>query len=142
MDIQHRFPIAASIERVFDHVTKPSGLDTWWTKTSAGAPVLGSRYDLGFGPVYQWAAKVTAVDPPRRIAWRMVDADADWTGTTVGFLLEREGDGTLVEFAHEGWLGSNVHYRISSFCWAMYLRLLKLNLETGLRVEYERRLDV
>jgi hypothetical protein len=36
----------------------------------------------------------------------------------------------------------NHHFRTSSYCWAMYLRLLKQNLEAGLFVVYEKRLDV
>jgi hypothetical protein len=60
----------------------------------------------------------------------------------VGFRLRPEGKGTGVEFYHAGWPSANSHYRISTFCWAMYLRLLKRHIETGEVVEYERRLDV
>ncbi len=34
------------------------------------------------------------------------------------------------------------HYRISCYCWAMYLRILKRYLEHGETVQYARRLDV
>ena len=34
------------------------------------------------------------------------------------------------------------HYRISSYCWAIYLRVLRRYLEHGERVAYEQRLDV
>jgi hypothetical protein len=36
----------------------------------------------------------------------------------------------------------SAHYRTSSFCWAMYLRLLKRYVEHGEVVPYEKRLDV
>jgi hypothetical protein len=35
----------------------------------------------------------------------------------------------------------NEHYRISTFCWAMYLRLMKKAIETGEVVPYAVRLD-
>jgi hypothetical protein len=44
-------------------------------------------------------------------------------------------------FAHRGWPEANDHYRTSSFCWAMYLRLMKRHLETGEQVPYAIRLD-
>jgi hypothetical protein len=34
------------------------------------------------------------------------------------------------------------HYRISCYCWAMYLRILKRYLEHGEQVPYAKRLDV
>ncbi|MCH8956850.1 SRPBCC domain-containing protein, partial [candidate division KSB1 bacterium] len=37
---------------------------------------------------------------------------------------------------------ANEHYRVSCYCWAMYLRLLKRYVEHGETVPYEDRLDV
>ncbi|QQS40328.1 MAG: SRPBCC domain-containing protein [Acidobacteriota bacterium] len=48
---------------------------------------------------------------------------------------------TIVRFSHTGWPNDNDHYRISSFCWAMYLRLMKKYVEDGTVVEYSKRLD-
>lgn len=48
---------------------------------------------------------------------------------------------TSVRFSHTGWPEDNDHYRISSFCWAMYLRLMKKWVEDGTVVEYARRLE-
>jgi hypothetical protein len=41
-----------------------------------------------------------------------------------------------------GWPVDNEHWRISCYCWAMYLRLLRRYLEHGEIVPYERRLEV
>src|SRR5262249_19883740 len=142
MDILHEFPIAVPIKKVFDGVSLPSGLDTWWTKQSSGKPALGNRYQLDFGPGFHWAGRVVAVEAPLRTGYEITDADADWKGTRVGLELATQGAGTLVRFAHRGWKEANAHYRVSSFCWAMYLRLLRLHLETGLFVEYDQRLAV
>jgi uncharacterized protein YndB with AHSA1/START domain len=141
-DILHDFPINAPPARVFEVLCSPAGLDAWWTKQSDGTPGVGSGYRLYFGPGYDWAALMRRYEPARAVEWEITSADDDWRGTRVGFRLRPEGKGTGVEFYHAGWPSANSHYRISTFCWAMYLRLLKRHIETGEVVEYERRLDV
>jgi hypothetical protein len=72
----------------------------------------------------------------------MLHADADWLDTTVEFRLSWRDAQTWVEFAHVGWPAMNEHYRISNFCWAMYLRVLRRSLEYGEVVAYADRLQV
>jgi uncharacterized protein YndB with AHSA1/START domain len=141
-DILQDFPIRATPARVFDAVSAPAGLDVWWTKRCAGEPARGAEYELDFGPGYSWRAIVTLCEAPIRFELRITEADADWTGTLVGFELTSIERGTWVRFSHRGWPAANEHYRVSVHCWAMYLRLLRRHLEEGEVVEYERRLDV
>jgi uncharacterized protein YndB with AHSA1/START domain len=141
-DILHDFPINAPPARVFEVLCSPSGLAAWWTKESEGTPGVGNRYRLYFGSAYDWAAVMSRYEPIREVEWEMTTSDEDWKGTRVGFRLAPAGSGTQIEFHHTGWPSANQHYRISTFCWAMYLRLLKRYIETGEVVEYERRLDV
>ena len=77
----------------------------------------------------------------KHLNWRS-QSDPDWLGSRVGFRLDVKNEMTWVEFYHNGWPESNEHYRISCYCWAMYLRILKRNLEHGETVAYEKRLDV
>jgi len=69
-------------------------------------------------------------------------ADTEWVGTNVGFHLQATGGATQVRFHHTGWPDASEHYRISCYCWAMYLRILRRHLEHRESVPYERRLDV
>jgi len=140
-DILQDFPIRAEPARVFAAISTPRGLDEWWTLTSSGEAREGATYDLGFGPSYQWRAVVTACEPGTRFELRLTDADPDWTGSVVGFALEPFEGGTLLRFSHRGWPAPNEHYRTSSHCWALYLRVLRRHLEHGERVPYEKRLD-
>jgi hypothetical protein len=123
VDILLDFPIKAPMDRVFRAVSTPQGLDTWWTKRSAGRPHEGEEYELSFGPDHQ-------------------HADSDWIHTRVGLRLERRGAVTWVRFHHTGWPSASEHFRISCNCWAMYLRVLRRSLEHGESVPYEGRLDV
>lgn len=141
-DILHDLPIKASTKRVFELVSTPAGLDVWWADRSAGKPGANALYDLGFGPEYQWQARVTTYSPDSAFELEFVKADDDWTGTRVGFQLEPRGDRTWLRFSHTGWPSANEHYRISCNCWAAYLRILRRFLEHGETVPYADRLDV
>jgi len=141
-DILHDFPISAPLNRVFDAVSTPAGLDQWWTKRSTGIPRVGAEYELGFGPGYDGRAVVSKHMPPLELEYQIVRADGDWLGTRVGFVLRDAGGVTQMRFSHTGWPDAGPHFRTSSFCWAMYLRVLRRFLEAGETVPYERRLEV
>lgn len=141
-DILHDLPIKAPIEKVFRAISTPEGLDSWWAKSSAGKPEQGAEYELSFGPEYNWLARVTRCVAPVEFELQLVQADNDWVGSRVQFMLETRGKITWLRFSHSGWPGVNEHYRISCNCWAMYLRILRRSLEHGESVPYEERLDV
>ncbi len=141
-DIVHHFPIKASRQKVFAALSTPLGLDQWWTNESLGEPGPGEEYELGFGPESKWRAQISKYLPPEEFEMQLTTADDDWRGTRVGFLLNEKDSLTEVEFYHSGWPEDNDHYRISCYCWAMYLRLLKRYVEFGEVVPYEDRLDV
>jgi uncharacterized protein YndB with AHSA1/START domain len=140
-DIFHDFPIQAPPERVFEAVSTPAGLDCWWTKKSRGRAAAGEEYTLWFGPKYDWRARVTRCVAPSEFELQIVGANEDWNGTRVGFGLQGEQT-TNVHFYHTGWPEANEHWRISCYCWAMYLRILRRYLEYGESVAYEDRLTV
>ena len=141
-DIFHDFPIKAPVDRVFRAVSTPAELDHWWTARSVGEPRLGAEYELWFGPEYDWRATVTRCKPDVEFELELTRADKEWVGTKVGFHLEARGGATQVRFHHLGWPAATEHYRVSCYCWAMYLRVLRRYLEHGESVPYERRLDV
>lgn len=140
-DILQEFPIRAPVELVYQAVTTPAGLDAWWTKSSAGQAQAGAVYELGFGPDYDWRARVTRCLPPTEFELELTQSDGDWNGTRVGFQLEARGGLTWLRFRHTGWPSANEHYRVSCHCWALYLRILRRSLEHGESVPYEARLE-
>ncbi|NIR47873.1 SRPBCC domain-containing protein [candidate division KSB1 bacterium] len=140
-DIYHHFPIKASPQKVYQAVSMPKGLDAWWTKRSSGKPAEGAQYELWFGPEHDWRAIVSRYIPHTEFEFKIISAQEDWQGTRVGFFLDVKNGVTQVRFHHLGWPGANEHYRISCYCWAMYLRLLKRYVEHGETVPYEDRLD-
>jgi uncharacterized protein YndB with AHSA1/START domain len=141
-DISHLLTVYAGAGKVFEGISSLEGLNHWWAKTAEGEPALGATYRFYFGQHYNWKAIVTKFKTGKEFELEMTEADLDWLGTKVGFLLNPTNKGTQVEFYHSGWLENNEHYRNSSFCWAMYLRILKRYLELGEQVPYEERLNV
>lgn len=140
-EILQEFPIAASREIVFRAISEPASLDCWWTLSCSGEPRVGAEYDLGFGPGYDWRARVTRAHRPGHFELEFAHADADWLGSRVAFRLDEADGATVVRFSHTGWPEINSHFRVSSHCWALYLRLLRRYLEHGDVIPYERRLE-
>lgn len=140
-DIIHEFWVASPASEVFAAVATPDGLAHWWTRSSTGRVETGAEYLLDFGASHRWAGVLTQCVPEARFELRITQADADWTGTLVGFALKPEGARTRVTFHHTGWPTANEHWRVSSYCWAMYLRIMRRYVEHGEVVPYGKRLE-
>ena len=140
--LNHYFQINSPIDKVFEAFSTPGGLNTWWTQECEGTPKLNEVYRMYFGPDYDWKAKVTVCDPPMKFEIRMIEADEEWTNNIVGADFSEKDNVTAVRFYNSGWENDSEHFRISTYCWAMYLRLLKRYVEFGEVVEYEKRLEV
>ena len=141
-EIVHFFVVNETPETVFPLISTADGLNTWWTKTCEGRPLIGEKYKLGFGQDYQWEAVVTEIVDRKSFEMRMTKSDTDWNKSILRFELTPGVHNTSVRFFHHGWPDKNEHFHISNYCWAMYLRLLKLRVETGLIIPYDKRLDV
>lgn len=141
-DVLLQLKVDAEPARAFEAFATPAGLDSWWTKISAGSAEVGSQWQLYFGPEYDWRARVTKCVPVESFEWTIYSAMEDWIGTRVGAMFTASGDGTIIDFYHRGWAEPGDHYRISCYCWAGYLRLLRRNLDFGEFVPYELRNDV
>jgi hypothetical protein len=93
-------------------------------------------------PDFDWHGRVTRYEPDSAFELAITKADADWMGTRVRCELMEGAAQTRVRFYHTGWPTENAHWRISCYCWAMYLRIMRRYLEHGDVVPYENRLDV
>lgn len=142
MDIIHEFEINANIEDVFKIISTPKGIQKWWSMESFGTPELNEEYILKFGVGYEWRANVTTYLEYSEFELTIINAVSDWNNTKIHFLLFEVDSKTRVRFSHKNWPEINEHYRVSCYCWAMYLRLLKRNVEHGEFVDYEDRLNV
>jgi uncharacterized protein YndB with AHSA1/START domain len=77
-DIFHDFPIIASRSQVFEAISTPAGLDSWWTKRSSGRPADAAKYELWFSPEHDWRAVVSCFVPDTEFELHLTHADKDW----------------------------------------------------------------
>jgi uncharacterized protein YndB with AHSA1/START domain len=140
-NLYHHFLIKGSLEKVFWAFSTPEGFNNWWTKKCFGKPSLGQKFIFDFGPEYIWEATISKYEFEKSIEFTFDLADSDWQGTRIGVQLETEVENVSLKFYHEGWPDENTHFKISNYCWAMYLRLLKRYIEFGEFVEYDYRLE-
>ena len=99
--------IDASIERVWALLTEPQHLTAWW---ASGGAEIDPR--PGGAIVFRWLehgtfhARVTAIEPPRRFAFRWAlrpdEEPRDDNATDVTFTLAPAGDGTLLRVVETG----------------------------------------
>ena len=138
--VLHDFHINAPAEHVFRAISEPARVDCWWSLECTGTPALGGTYRLFFGEPWDWRARVSRFEPHRAFEWEMTEAMPDWVGTRVAFELTPTNEGTSVRFSHTGWAEESAHFRISSYCWAQLLHLLKVYVERGAVMPHAERL--
>ena len=138
--IYHDFWISAPIEKVFDAVATPYGLNDWWTQKCSGKCEIGAVYNLYFTEEYDWLAEITLLTHNEAIEFKMKRAMPEWMPTSFGFkLTEEKPNFTKVAFYHKDWQETSQEYRVSSYCWANLLRQLKQFLEKGIITPFEER---
>ena len=131
MNIVHRIGVhKATPAEVYDTLTTVEGLAGWWTEDTTGDPQPGGVLAFRFPPG-GFDMKVTEVEPGRLVRWEVVDGPDEWMGTTIRWELSKDGDYTIVLFAHEGWREPVEFMYHCSTKWASYLLSLKQLVETG-----------
>jgi uncharacterized protein YndB with AHSA1/START domain len=128
-DILHRVGVTATPDQVYRALTTVDGLAGWWTTDTSGAG--DGALQFRFGGVGGCDAKVIDLQPDRRVEWEIVGGPDEWLGTTVSFDLSRDGEWTIVNFAHAGWREPVEFMHHCSTKWAIFLMSLKSLVETG-----------
>ena len=142
VDIIHYFQVIGPIESVFEAISSARGISKWWSRKTTGYSEFGALLELEFSDDVHWQAQVTEMVPPTEFEVTLTRSDPDWMDSRVGFQLSSGPKAVDVKFYHKGWKEANDHYYISSYCWAMYLRIMKRYVEFGEFVEYDQRLNV
>jgi uncharacterized protein YndB with AHSA1/START domain len=80
--------LAHPVARVWRAVTEPAELDRWFVATPQWTPVLHETFEA-----YGQRGEITALDPPRLIAWT-------WGGERYSFELTPADGGSMLVFLH------------------------------------------
>ena len=107
-----------SIERVWRAVTVPAELARWFVAEVPWTPAPGEEFEA-----YGERGRITALEPPRRIAW-------EWGTERYAFELAADGDGCRLVFTHvfNPELGPGHQHAAG---WETYFARLDAHLEGG-----------
>lgn len=137
-DFSTTFAVPQPPEQVFQAAADPRA---WWSATIDGpSDHVGAEFRYEVPDMHRCTFRVTELDPPRRIAWHVLDSwltftdpKDEWTGTTVSFeITERDGL-TELRFTHDG-LGPKLEcYDLCSSAWTGYISgSLRYLITTGI----------
>ena len=136
-DILHRVEVKAAAKKTYEALTTRDGLAAWWTDGTQGdSNKLDGVIKFRFGERGGFDMRVLALEPGKRVLWRVVGGPEEWVGTEVSFDLA-EADGlTTILFKHQGWREPVEFMHHCSTKWAMFLMSLKALVETGKGAAY------
>jgi hypothetical protein len=136
VDIIHRVGMKVSASSVYAAVATVEGVAAWWSRETTGTSKVGGSMKARFltpggEEIGTIGWKVTALDPDRKVQWRITEGPPEWIGTDVVFEVHREGDWTLLKFGHRNWREEVDFMGHCSTKWAVFLMSLKELVETG-----------
>jgi len=135
--IYHQVRINAPVSKVYDAISMPERIGTWWDKQTVNqtdrGTVLEHNPGLDHGIV---KLRVVELIPNRRIEWECISTHPEsspasvWTGTHFTFdLADGEGRYTTLDFRQTGYDEHSRFFGSNNFAWAQVLQNLKRVLE-------------
>ncbi|PSL33727.1 ATPase [Dyadobacter jiangsuensis] len=119
---------------VFDAINK---VREWWSKAAKGDSVLlHDEFMVDFGQ-HWWALRIIETVPAEKVVWQVTGSympwnedKHEWTGTTLGFEISREGRQTQLRFTHFGLVPQFSCFAGCSKGWTGYVQISLKNLIT------------
>jgi uncharacterized protein YndB with AHSA1/START domain len=125
-DLRHAVSIAASPEDVYEAVSTPDGLASWWTpNVEHQGQGAAERFVFGFDDQVRAIFRVEERAPPERLVLACVGGIDDWQGTELVFRLDPIEAGTLLRFDHAGWTTEDWYFRQCNSTWGHLMYDLK-----------------
>ncbi|MHB1155967.1 MAG: SRPBCC family protein [Phycisphaerales bacterium] len=137
LDIVHRIEIDAERGKVFEALSRQSGLAGWWTTDVRAETHVGGICKFRFGAGGGADMEVLEVQAPHLLRWRCAAGPTAWVNTTIIFRLGLKestasaAGTTVLRFTQRGFAAENDDYAHANTKWAIYLLSLKQLVETG-----------
>ncbi len=133
-DITQRLSIACTPEVLYRAILDHGS--NWWT-TDTEIDRSETRFSFE-GRSVVFRMKPERLEPARRIEWKCVGDQPEWTGTRLVFAIapgENDGESTL-RMTHADWKGATDYFANCGYAWAHVLDRLKEFAETGKPVPF------
>ncbi len=136
VDIVHRIGVKAPVSKVYAALSTIDGLAGWWTKDTTGSSKVGGNIAFRFrtaagDEIGGFDMDVLELAPDQKVRWRVKTGPAEWVGTDIEFVLDRQDDYTIVMFGHRKWREEVEFTAHCSTKWATFLLSLRDLVETG-----------
>lgn len=134
MDIVHETIIRTTQDKVYQALTEPAGIASWFAEDTQAEPRIGSvaefRFDHGAIRV-----EITALDPEHKIVWKVLQGLPGWEGNTgeITWALKPNpyGAGTMINFSHSDWPTMDGPYPSTNFKWGWFIARMKSYTEAS-----------
>ena len=116
-------------DSVWAALTDGASISEWLMPAFDFRPEVGARFRMRTGRLSSdgWVdARVTALEPPRRMEWSWTVNDGAWS-TTVTFELTPEGEGTRLRLTHTGEMDPEIGSLLAEG-WPSRLELLRRSM--------------
>jgi uncharacterized protein YndB with AHSA1/START domain len=112
-EIKHDILIKADSETIYQALSTPQGLESWFTSNVKGSGQVGTEWELTFTdqPSFLW--KILKSESPHRVAWKCLKGPGKSPGTEVEFVLKTSSeneDRTTLTIIHSGWRKDDPKY--------------------------------
>jgi uncharacterized protein YndB with AHSA1/START domain len=110
-EIKHQISIDASPAKVYAALATQAGLRGWWTADAVAEEKVGGKAQFGFDTrLIVFRMTVEKLDPGKDVVWSCHGDHPEWAGTKLTWKISREGNASVLRFAHSGWKS------VSDFC--------------------------
>ena len=138
--IEQAYFFKASPKKVFDALTTPEGLTSWFLSDAALEARTGSIYEFDWLGGYHMEGNIKGIQSGKSVSYSWHDKLPNGKNavTNASFSVAKKGSGTILKLRHTGF-EDPVHFAECSSRWGYYLTNMKSVLDHGtdLRSEYD-----
>jgi len=132
IELRHKLEVNADPLTVYKAIASQTGQASWWTPDCSVEETVGSIAQFWFYErQFSFSMRIQALVPGKRVEWRCVSENDEWTDTTISFELTPKDGKTIVRLTHSGWRAVTDYQAGCNYTWSQILGRMKGYVESG-----------